>query len=42
MLAPKLTPQGWVLKLLKAGTLLDTGAVNADSKERFKVTELGF
>ena len=31
MLAPKLTPQGWVLKLLKAGTLLDTGAVNAVS-----------
>jgi hypothetical protein len=34
MVGPKLAPAGWLLKLLKAGMLLDTGAVNAGGKDK--------
>jgi hypothetical protein len=34
MVGPKLAPAGWLLKVLKAGMLLDTGAVNAGGKDK--------
>ncbi len=42
MFCPKLTAsRGLLLKLLKAGTLLEAGTINAGGKERFFVPGLG-